>query len=59
MQTILQFFVQILMALFGAIGSALAAFGLAGLLCGSGVLGGSWCWRAWRRRRALRRPPDH
>lgn len=50
MQTILQFFVQILMALFGALGTALATFGVAGLLFGGGVLGGGWGLRAWRRR---------
>ncbi|RJY09323.1 hypothetical protein [Aurantiacibacter aquimixticola] len=54
MQTVLQFFVQILMALFGAIGTALATFGVVGVLCGGGVLGGGWCWRAWKRR-ALRK----
>ncbi|QZH75718.1 MAG: hypothetical protein JY451_03750 [Erythrobacter sp.] len=41
---------QILMALFGAIGSALATFGTAGLFMGGGALGGGWFWRRWRRR---------
>ncbi|WP_340588533.1 hypothetical protein [Erythrobacter alti] len=45
------------MALFGAIGTALAMFGLAGLLCGGGLLGGNWCWRYWRGKRASRKPP--
>lgn len=57
MQTVLQFFVQVLMALFGAIGTAIATIGIGGLLFGSGVAGGSWGWRAWRRRRRERRKP--
>lgn len=55
MQTILQFFVQILMALLGAIGTAIATIGLTGLLFGSGAIGGGWGWRAWRRRMGMRK----
>lgn len=58
MQTILQFFVQILMALFSAIGTALATFGVAGLLFGGGALGSGWGFRSWRRRRRLRKRTD-
>lgn len=55
MQSVLQFFVQILMALFGAIGTAIATIGLTGLLFGGGVAGTGWGWRSWRRRQAARR----
>lgn len=55
MQSVLQFFVQFVMALFGAIGTAIASIGLTGLLFGGSVAGGGWGWRKWRRRRALRR----
>lgn len=57
MQTILQFFVQILMALMGAIGTAIATVGLTGLIFGGGVVGGGYGWRAWRRRMGMRKPP--
>ena len=56
MHTVLEFLVHFLLALTGAIGMATAIVGGTALLCGCGLLGGHWCWRAWRRRVLGRKP---
>ena len=56
MQSVLEFLVHFLLALTGAIGMATVIVGGAALLCGAGVVGGGWCWRAWRRRVLGRKP---
>jgi hypothetical protein len=51
MRSVVDFLVQFVLALTGAIGTATLIVGGVALACGGGVLGGSWCLRAWRRRR--------
>ncbi|MCL6252247.1 hypothetical protein M3P36_14475 [Altererythrobacter sp. KTW20L] len=50
MRGILDFLVQLILAIFGALGMAIAMAAGAVLLGGCAVLGTGWCWRAWRGR---------
>jgi hypothetical protein len=50
MQTIIEFLVSFLLALTGALGVATVWVGGVVFLGGCGLLGGGWCWRAWKRR---------
>lgn len=50
MRDIVEFFVQFVLGLTGALGVATVWVGGIVFLTGCGVLGGGWCWRAWRRR---------
>lgn len=50
MRGILDFLVQLILAIFGALGMAIAMAMGAVLIGGCAVLGTGWCWRAWRGR---------
>jgi len=54
MRDILDFLVQLILAIFGALGMAIAMAMGAVLLGGCAVLGTGWCWRAWRGRQPPR-----
>ncbi|APE27176.1 hypothetical protein [Aurantiacibacter gangjinensis] len=51
MQTVLEFLVQFLLALAGAIGVAIAWVGGMALLCGAGIGGCGFWWTLRRRKR--------
>lgn len=55
MRSVVEFLVQFLLAITGALGIATVIVGGIALACGCGVLGGGACWRWWRGRR---RPPQ-
>ena len=52
MQTVLEIFWALVLALTGALGFAALVVGGAALVCGSAAFGCAWLWRGRRRRRA-------
>jgi len=64
MRSVLEFLVQFIVALTGAVGGAILLVGGVAAACGAGVMGTGWCVRRWsgragrEARKSVARPPD-
>ena len=56
MQTVLEIFWHIVLALTGALGFAALVLGGVGLFCGGAAFGCAWLWRGRRRRNLAGEP---
>jgi hypothetical protein len=52
MRSVLEFLVQFIVALTGAVGGAILLVGGVAAACGAGVMGTGWCIRRWSGRAA-------
>jgi hypothetical protein len=56
LRSVLEFFWQFLLGVTGAVGFSALIVGGTTLACGFGLVGCSYGWRKWRRRRKASRP---
>jgi hypothetical protein len=58
MRDVIDFLVQLILAITGAVGMALALAGGWAIAGGCALWGGHWCWKRWTARTAKSRKDD-